>query len=578
MTRDAEEEVPDIEDLPRPVQKLIDSLHPYQLSSIGLNTGFMGAVNSGYTEPQSYNEAMSSEQSEEWKKAIAKEFNDMHTRKVWEIVKKSQVPDNRRLLGSRWVFKKKNNGVYRARLVAKGYSQIPGVDYTESYAPVISDVTFRILLILMVVYGYTAMVLDVEVAFLHGEMDSEVYMESPQGYEQFTQRDECLVLKKAIYGLVQAARQWYKTFSKFVVEELKFTESKADACLLYKKTAMGNIYFGMYVDDVLLVGPPKAVQTVLNLVKSKYNIKYAPFKEYVGTEVLFDTDRTGCYVYQKGLIKSLEKFDLPTDLRTYSTPAEPLKTLTRSTEDDNNLLDGKSQFTYRSGTGKLLYLLKHSRPEISNSVRELSKNMTIANQDHLRAMYRVIKYVLDTRNIGLKLFPNMKGPNIITAMSDSSYADDKESRFSTTGYIIFLRGAPISWKSKGQRTVAQSSTEAEYLAMSETVQEMVYIKQLLESIGETVELPMKLFIDNAGALFLVKNKSTSQRTKHIDVRHHYMRNLVDEKIIEVDYVPTEENTGDLFTKNLQAEVFKEHAGKLVGTCDNADYIENIIDK
>jgi hypothetical protein len=244
-----------------------------------------------------------------------------------------------------------------------------------------------------------------------------------------------------------------------------------------------------------------------------------------------------------------------------------LKTLTRSSEDDDNLLERKSQFMYRSGTGKLLYLLKHSRPEISNSVRELSKNMSIANKDHLKAMYRVIKYVMDTSKIGLKLFPNMRGNNIITAMSDSSYADDKNTRFSTTGFVIFLRGAPVSWRRKSQRTVAQSSTEAEYLPMSETVQEMIYIKQLLESIGQTVELPMKLYVDNAGALFLVNNKSTTGRTKHIDVRHHYMRDLVEQKIIEVEYIPTEENTADIFTKNLQAEIFNKHSRRLVEAPD-----------
>jgi hypothetical protein len=279
-------------------------------------------------------------------------------------------------------------------------------------------------------------------------------------------------------------------------------------------------------------------------------------------------DKSGCYIYQKQLIKSLEKFNLPNDNRIYSTPGEPNKTLLRSKENDDNLLDGKQQFTYRSGTGKLLYLLKHSRPEISNAVRELTKNMDIANLEHLKAMYRVIRYVISTKSIGLKLFPNLRSNNTITALSDSSYADDKETRFSTTGFIIFLRGAPISWRSKSQRTVAQSSTEAEYMAMSDTVQEMMFIKQVLESIGETVELPMKLFVDNHGALFLVQNKSTTGRTKHMDVRHHYMRNLVDEKILQVEYIPSEMNTSDTLTKNLPTGPFNEHADKLVGKPDD----------
>ena len=197
-----DKERPKLSELPLAVRRLIDDLHPQR--PLYATYAFTSAVTSGYTDPSTYEEAMNCSDAEKWREGRTKDFNDMHTRNVWTVIKKQDVPADRRLLASRWVFKKKKNGVYRCRLVAKGYNQIPGID---SFSPVINDVSFCILLIIILLGNLKTTVIDVETAFLHGELAEPIYMEAPPGYA--VQHDECLKLNKCIYGLVQAARQWH---------------------------------------------------------------------------------------------------------------------------------------------------------------------------------------------------------------------------------------------------------------------------------------------------------------------------------------------------------------------------------
>jgi len=173
-------------------------------------------------------------------------------------------------------------------------------------------------------------------------------------------------------------------------------------------------------------------------------------------------------------------------------------------------------------------------------------------------MLRVAKYVVDTKEYGLKIEPKLDkhagGNWTMTMYSDSDYASDKETRVSVTGYILFLMGVPIVWKSKAQRSVTLSSSEAEYVALSEAAKEVKFVYQLLTSIGIKVKLPITIRVDNVGAIFMAENNSTNGRTKHIDIRYRFVNEYVDDKFVEIVFVGTKENVADLFTKNTTGSV------------------------
>jgi hypothetical protein len=201
----------------------------------------------------------------------------------------------------------------------------------------------------------------------------------------------------------------------------------------------------------------------------------------------------------------------------------------------------------------LLYLVKHSRPDIANTVRELSKVADGATEAHWKALLRCIKYVMED---------NLEGFNL-EGISDSEYAGDPETRISVYGYVLYFCGAPISWKSKAGKSVTLSSTEAEYYATSEVAKEVLFAKQILEAIGIEIKYPIIIKCDNVGAIYLANNHSMSQRTKHIDTRRHFVREFVEDGILKVVFVPTKQNEADIFTKNVTEEIFNTHVPKLM---------------
>jgi hypothetical protein len=536
-----------------------------ELAELALVTLFGGGERDTLTFQEAWNHPDPVERAG-WREGIRKEFKDMISRGVWRKRKHRDIPADRRLIGSKWVFKKKKNGVYRPRLVALGYSQIPGVDYTENFAPVVHDITLRTVLITMLLLGLKAELVDVETAFLEGDMDTELYMKIPEGLEHIEtiENDDCLQLIKCIYGSVQAARQFWKKFVE-TLEGFGFVRSKADPCLLTRRNGKGIVMLCLYVDDVLIVGNQEAIDEVKIEIDTVFKTKKTgKLTEYVGVTIQDAEDAPNAMLLsQPDAISRLEKYFLDDvkDVKEYKTPMAQSYGVQRPKEDVEtvSLVD---QSKYRSGVGSLLYLVKHSRPDISNAVRELSKVMDGATEAHMKDMYRVIKYVFDTKDRCVRLDPQNTDEDewIVEAFSDSDYGGDKDTRKSVTGYVIFINGALVAWKSRGQKSVTLSSTEGEYIAASETATEMVFIMHLLESLGVKVQYPMRLRVDNAGAIFIAKNESVS-RTKHVDIRAHYVRELVANRTIEITYVNTKENDADVNTKNLGSEPFERHTSR-----------------
>ena len=357
------------------------------------------------------------------------------------------------------MFKVKNDGTYRARFVALGYSQVPGVDHFEQYAPVINDVTFHIIFTLAVKNGWVMEVEDVERAFLHGKLEEEIFMKPPEGlskmYEemasdemmQIEEDDLACELKYALYGLVQADHSFFKKLKEILVQ-FGYIQCKSDVCLFIRKDECGFVGICIYVDDCCIVGDESAVEKVLlQLEGSEFGIKrVGTLKEYVGCQIR--RSEKGLMINQSRLISKMEdKFeDEIKKHRMVTMPAIGGMKIIRPIDDGPKLCDD-DQTRFRSGVGMLLYLVKISQLDMANITRELSKVMDGANDLHMKHLIRAIKYVIETRTKYLQIMPSKSNDEWkLVGMSDSDYTGDRESRISITGFVIYFEGVLISWK------------------------------------------------------------------------------------------------------------------------------------
>jgi Reverse transcriptase (RNA-dependent DNA polymerase)/gag-polypeptide of LTR copia-type/Zinc knuckle len=516
-------------------------------------------------EPSSFEEAVNCEKQEDqdaWKEAINKELKEMSKRGVWEVIDEKDVPNDRRCIKNKWIFKVKRNGVFRARLVACGYSQVPGVDFTESFAPVLNDVSFRLMLIAKLVWDMTSTVVDIETAFLHGDLDEEIYMDVPMGLS--TEPNKKLLLRKTIYGLVQSARKFYKKLID-VLKVIGFEGSKSDPCLWTMWDSIVNhmLIVGIYVDDCLIIGKESSVSNLLKeLKKHEFNLKIEKdVVEYLSCCIIETKNEAKLTMIQPHLLTRLnQKFgEEIKDMRKYMTPGTPRFKIQRSI-NDMEVLDSEHQRNYRSGVGMLLYLTKYSRPDISNIVRELSKCMDSASWGSYQELLRVIKFVDDTKSFGLKVQPRFDDDLEwnLKIFCDSDWAGDPETRISVTGFVIYLLDVPVCWRSKSQKGVTLSSTEAEYVAISEAVKEVKFVYYLLCDLHIKVKLPIVVKTDNIGAIFMSENASTGVRTRHVDTRYHFVREFIEDGFIKVEFVRSVENDADIFTKNVSHDLYVKH--------------------
>ena len=522
-----------------------------------VEVALVSAVTSDVGEPDTFADAITSTSKAKWEDAIRLEYQNMKSKSVWHSVPKTAMKEGTSALGTKWVFKVKPDGRHRARLVVKGYTQIPGVDFTESHSPVANDATIRALLVVAHQNGWCVEQLDVETAFLYGELKEEVYLRKPEGFDDYSGSklgdDKVLRLDKACYGLVQASRTYLKTSIGHLTEKMGFEQSLKDPCLLTKQNKNGQVILGIviYVDDILMAGPKQEIKGFIEEFSKRFSVKaMGNLKEYVGAN--FNRTETGFIIDQHRLIgKMMEGMR---KVKKFKTPASPGQILLKGKEDE--ILGTATTSEYRSKVGKLLYLVKLTRPDLSSAVRELSKFMDGPTAEHMKALDRAYGYLSMTKDYVLKMNPEPKKKGKLVGYSDSNWASDKDTRRSVSGNVIYYAGALISWRSKMQQCVTLSSTEAEYVACSQCVVEMEFLRQVLESMGVEVELPMTVYVDNTGAIDLAKNWSTTGKTKHIDIRFHYLREMSDNDMIDIVFVPSEKNHADTFTKNLGEQMFQ----------------------
>jgi hypothetical protein len=506
-------------------------------------------------------------QRKKWREAINKEFTKMESKKVWTKIERSDMEPGRRCVKHKWVFEIKRSGIFRARLVACGYSQIPGVDFTNVFSPVVNDVTFRIAVTMMMMYKLDALVFDIETAFLLGDLKETIYMDCPEGMKH--EDGECLKLDKTIYGLVQSAREYNRKFET-VLKRIGFKQCPADPCLFMRGTGEDLVIILCYVDDNYTLGKAKALERFLEELKQTeftFTVE-RNLADYLSCEIRQDAQRKNAWVGQPHMVKKIEKTfaEEIKGLHTYQTPGTPGFKVVKPKQGET-ILPPDLQSRYRTGVGMLMYLIKHSRPDIMNACRELTKVLGNCTVAAYKEMLRCAKFVCDTKTKGLKVSPtieNKDGPWKLEVFSDSDWAGNPDDRKSVRCLIVFLNGVPICWRSRSQKVVSLSSSEAEFYACAEAVREVPFITQILLFLGVTVELPVKVWIDNVGAIFMTENKSSSARTRHMDTRFWYVHQLQEEHgLIKVHFVRTKDNVSDIGTKNVTTDVYKAHEGKLV---------------
>jgi hypothetical protein len=345
-----------------------------------------------------------------------------------------------------------------------------------------------------------------------------------------------------------------------------FEDCPCDPCLFKKQDHNGICYVVCYVDDNLCIGDEKAIRAVVEEIP-KHGLAVTVTEnmdDYLSCQVKMNKEKTKAWVGQPHMVKKIiSKFkDLVCKLPKYKTPGTPGYGLILAKQDED-CIDEERHALYRTGTGMLLYCIKHSRPDISNAVRELSKCLSRPNGAAYKEMLRIIKYVYDTPELGLRMEPEIKDEWEVKVFSDSDWAGDKDTRKSVSGYLLFVCNVPVCWRSKSQAAISLSSSEAEMYALTEAVKEIPFIVQVLLFMNAKIKLPVEVKVDNMGAIYISENSMPSARTRHADLRQKFTSDLQEKGLIKIDFVKSEDNTSDIMTKNVTVELFEKHVQGLV---------------
>ena len=514
--------------------------------------------------PSDYQQAMESPEAEKWQEAMDAEMTALIDNDTFELV---PCPTDRQIVGAKWVYTIKTdqneNETYKARYVAKGYSQIPNIDYQETFAPTARMSTIRTILQHAVQDNLIIHQMDVKTAYLNAPIDREIYIEQPEGFRKSGKNGEALVckLKKSLYGLKQSGRNWNNLLHDYLANE-KYNQSLADPCLYVRTTNGGCVILIVWVDDIIIAATDSdLLAEVKQSLSKRFKMKdLGELKWFLGTE--FRRNKNGIQMNQTRYIqKILSKFKM-SDCKPKPTPCI-LGFETTTNEDSEELTDPK---LYRGIVGSLIYVMTGTRPDLCYVVTKLSQKMSKPTQADLGAAKHVLRYLKGTQELGLT-FKKSVSPLTLEGFCDSDWGASTTDRRSITGYNFQLSstGPLISWKSRKQPTVALSTCEAEYVALANAVQEAKFLNQICKDMKVSINQGKSLIrIDNQGAMNLAKNPVHHQRTKHIDIKYHFIRQEIQEGRINLEYIPTEQNTADIFTKAANKNKLERFRTNMLG--------------
>lgn len=512
-------------------------------------TALMVHANFADDEPRTVEEALSGEHAQQWKTAMEEEIQALKNNNTWVMVPK---PENRKIIGCKWVLKIKrgSNGNierFKARLVAQGYTQIEGIDYFETFAPVARLTTFRLLIAVASMNNWEIHQSDVSNAYLNGELSEEIFMHQPPKMDVGELSQVCK-LKKSLYGLKQAGRIWNSLLHEWL-QTSNFKRSSLDPCLYIKREGENLLILLVYVDDLAYTSnKPELVEQFQQDLSQRFNVRHDGLLSwFLGIRVSREKhESTMTYKLSQEIYiqKILKRFGY-NNCKPSPTPA-----IISDVTLKNETCDSKP---YREVIGALMYAMVATRPDIAFAVGRLSRYLDNPSDGNWQGATRALRYLKGTSEYCL----TFNGKGNLEGYCDADFAGDRDSMKSTTGFIFLFGGAAISWKSKLQKLTAQSTVESEYVALNSACREAVYLRQSLIELGIKLDSSTIIHEDNQGAINLATSIAFRDRTKHIRVNFHYVREMIQESEIQLVYCPTEHMIADVMTKPLDKIKFQK---------------------
>jgi len=530
-----------------------------------------------------HHQAMREPDHDEFKKAMQKEIDDQMLNGNFTLIKRREVPRGATILPAVWQMKRKHDILsrqvkkWKARLNVDGSRMKRGIHYDQTYAPVASWTSIRTLLALTAIHRWHTVQLDYVLAFPQAPVEKEIFMEIPRGVrisDGDNPKEYVLKLHRNVYGQKQAGRVWNKYLVDKLVNEIGFKQSEVDECVFYK----GSVMYVLYTDDSILAGPNEneIKQIIKSIQDTGLNITVeGDLQDFLGINIKREDDGS-IYLSQPHLIDQiLSDLRLTDDnVKTKDTPAKSSQILTAGL--DTKRFD--ESFNYRSIIGKLNYLERGTRSDISYIVHQCARFTANPKEQHAQAIRWLGRYLKATKNKGLRIKPQ-RG-RLLEVYVDADFAgnfDKGESHLRDTarsrhGYIIMYEGVPITWKSQLQTEIALSSTESEYTGLSYALREAIPIMHLLKEMKTmgfqitkaNAKIHCKVFEDNSGALEIAKIHKYRPRTKHLNVKLHHFRDYVTRGEISINPISTEHQLADYLTKPVNAHTLKRLREKVMG--------------
>jgi hypothetical protein len=509
--------------------------------------------------PKTYEEAVNDPTfGSQWRQAIGLEIQNLIRFGTWQFVKR---PKHQAVISCKWVFDIKYSGDgrierFKARLVARGFSQQEGIDFEDTFAPVIRLESLRILLAIAAMYGLIAHLLDATNAFVGSKLDKQIYMEVPEGLPKNLQpsdpNDVCELLQ-SLYGLRQSANLWNHKVKDFVTS-IGFTPSTADSSIFINKR---GILIALYVDDILIFGKSnKEIDLIKGKLKAFHPMKDSGLvSKILGIRITWSKNRIRLD-QQFYATRILEEFNMQ-DSKPQKLPLSPSINL----NEESPRLTRELHSKYRHAIGRLTYLAGGTRPDLQKAVNRLSQHLAEPTEVHYKAIKHILRYLRGTVDYAISY---AKGSSKLSGYTDAAYGNSSNLR-STSGYIFLLAGGPISWSSRKQLITATSSSEAEYIAAAEAAKQAIWLRHFLYSIRKQEvydKKPTPLYIDNTSAMKLSENPVMHSRSKHIMLRFHAIRDFIERQDIKPFHTPGDRMLADSLTKAVQPEVLDRFVKEL----------------
>ncbi|KAK8936102.1 hypothetical protein KSP39_PZI012973 [Platanthera zijinensis] len=553
---------PHVQEVHPPARRSIRQRRPAISSDYEVYLGESDYDISQVVDPVTFNEAVSGPQTDLWWDAMKDEMESMKLNKVWELV---ELPKGCKPIGSKWVFKTKLDSKgkverFKARLVAKGFTQREGIDYHETFSPVSSKDSFRVIMALVAHYDLELHQMDVKTAFLNGDLAEEVYMVQPEGFKSGHSDQLVCKLNKSLYGLKQASRQWYLKFDE-VVTSFGFVENKVDRCIYLKISGSRYIFLILYVDDILLASSDLALLHESKQFLSKhFDMKDLGEASFVlGIEIIRDRSHFALSLSQKAYIERvLERFSM-LDCKPGDVPVLKGDKLSLSQCPRNDIeRECMKEIPYASAVSSLMYAQVCTRPDIAFAVGLLGRYQSNPGHAHWVAAKKVLRYLKRTKDVKL-VYHRVQNLELV-GYTDSDFAGCEDDRKSTSGYFFKFAGGAVSWKSVKQTLITSSTMHAEFVALFGASTHAVWLKHFITELKvvDSIAGPIRMYCDNMSAVMFSMNNKSITGSKHMEIKFLTVKELVKKGDILVEHLGTDDMLADPLTKGLRPNVFQKH--------------------